>query len=238
MAHAFRFYIAPDSPIADEVALPPDEAHHALHVARVQVGDAVTLFDGQGREWDGRVANATRRDAVIAIGPVREVPRPRWRLTLAQAWIKRDKAIESIIQRGTELGVGRFSFFPATHSERKPHGEEKWLKYAIESCKQCGRAWLPAFDVAESLEGALQNSRGAVILATKDEAPTALRDAVTGSEVTLLVGPEGDFTAEERAAALRHGAKAVSFGSVTYRSEAAAILGATLILRELGEFGA
>lgn len=237
MAHRFRFFAASDAPPAAEVTLSAEEAHHALRVARVQVGDTVGVFDGHGREWDGTVARATRRDVVIALGPAREVARAPRRLTLAQAWIKRDKGIETIIQRGTELGVSRFCFFAASRSERKPHGREKWVKYAIESCKQCGRAWLPTFDEADNLEAVLASASGTILMATREPPLIPLREAAQGGDVTLIVGPEGDFTEEERALAGHHGAKGVSLGRVTYRSEVAAILGATLVLYEMGEFG-
>src|SRR5690606_27633764 len=61
MSHLHRFYL-PEPPAGDRVLLPPEEAHHALRVLRVQVGDLVALFDGRGREWSGRVAGCSKRE--------------------------------------------------------------------------------------------------------------------------------------------------------------------------------
>lgn len=217
--------------------MPPEEAHHALHVARVGKGDRVVLFDGCGRELEGEVKSATRREVFVEIKEVRQAPAPRRRVTLAQAVLNREKNMESLIQHGTELGVVGFVFFRAGHSERLPRSTDKWRRTAIETCKQCGRSWLPTFEVVESLEVVLDRAKGPVLIATKDAAPVALSDVLDGDDACVVVGPEGDFTDAELRMALDRGAKPIFLGPLTYRSEVAAGLAAALILYELGELG-
>mgnify|MGYP005626963777 CR=1 FL=1 len=100
-----RFYISPEVPAGETVALPEEEAHHALRVARVRDGDEVALFDGQGREILGRARRVGKREVEVAVVSERRIPRPAPSLGVAMAWVSRDKAAEFLIVHGTEIGV-------------------------------------------------------------------------------------------------------------------------------------
>lgn len=238
MSHLYRFYVTPGSLESECIELEDDEAHHALRVVRVQEGQEVTLFDGQGTDARGIVEKAGKRKVRIAIEERRQVPRDGPKLTLVQAWLNREKSLEDLVRRGTELGVQRFVFFKAEHSERKPRIPQKWARLAIESCKQTGNVWLPAFDIAESFDAALESVDGTNLLASQQESSQPLRDALSGStEAALIVGPEGDFSPAERILAIERGAKVISLGAQTFRSEVAAVIGAALVLYEMGGLG-
>ncbi len=237
MAHVYRFHIDPETANQSPIQLEGAEAHHALHVVRVQIGDAVTCFDGTGTEIAGTVASLERASLKINPEHVTHVPEPAIRLTLALGWLHREKAVEELIKRATELGVTRFAFFRADHSERPPKPSDKWTRWAIESCKQCGRSWLPAFAVLDDLAAVLDEAGGAAVIATQHRAPTPLHEALQERPATLLVGPEGDFSDEELALADTRGVRPVSLGEATFRSEVAASTLAALVLYELGGLG-
>ena len=237
MAHLHCFFIPEDTPGTGEIALPAEEAHHALRVVRLREGDAVVLFDGQGRELHGRVAACTKRDVYISVERAERHPLPTPALTLAVAWLHKDKAIEEIIRRGTELGVHTFQFFRAAHSEQAPRMGKKWERLAVEACKQCGRRWLPEFVVVDDLEEVLEAAAPDRLIAAMDEEPIPIADALSGQEVTLLIGPEGDFTDAETAAALAAGFRPISLGATTFRTEVAAVVGATLVQYHMGRLG-
>lgn len=239
MPHLHRFFLdPPPMAAAREAVLTDYEAHHALHVVRLRQGDAIEVFDGAGRAWDATVSATTRHDVRLALSDMREVAAPRVRVTIFQAWLHRDKAVEELIRHGTEIGFARFVFFPSRHSERAPRANDKWRRTAIEACKQCRRAWLPDFETADSLDAAFETSNGTIFVATQDIPPTPLSSALESvDEVSLFVGPEGDFSDEEIAVFRQHGARAISLGEATYRSEVAAVLAGTLIQYELGRLG-
>lgn len=237
MAHQYRFFIPPETPDQPEIQLPPDEAHHAIHVVRVQTGENVSLFDGQGREILGTVTQATKRAVTIRTGEVRQIPRPKSELTLLQAWLHRDKTTEFVIRRGTELGVSRFIFFRAQHSEKTPRMNPKWDRIVIEACKQCGHVWLPTFRCAKNLEDALDTIEGDLLIAAMHRPAIPLSHAVGTNPITLLVGPEGDFSHPEIEAAIAHGAQCISLGETTFRAEVAATHALTLIQYHRGALG-
>ena len=238
MAHLHRFFIEPGENRGQaEILLPPEETHHALHVARVQRGEAVALFDGLGHVWQGRVTRIGKRDVAVALDEEQFAPRPSRTITVAQAWLLREKSIEFMVLHGTELGVGRFCFFHSAHSERPGKINPKWRRLAVEACKQCGRLWLPEFHVAENLDEVLDSASGAVLIATKDRPPSPLAAAIGEQDVTLVVGPEGDFTDAELDAALQRGARAVSLGETTFRSEMATVVLAAIAGFVCGQLG-
>jgi len=237
MPHIHRFYIEPDAIDGESATLDGPEAHHALHVVRVQQGDPVILFDGMGREIEGRVSATTRHDVTIEITNERNVEPESRTLTLLQAALHRDKALEELIRRCTEVGVARFVFFASERSERPPKISAKWRRWAIESCKQCGRLWLPEFSSAPDFETAMKGGWSALLIATTDTEPVPLRAAVQGNAIALAVGPEGDFTPEELALAKAYGAQPISLGAATFRSEVAATLASALIRYELACLG-
>lgn len=217
--------------------LSEEEAHHALHVARVKVGESVELFNGFGTEARGVVTSTLHRDVVVTVETEWTVPRPATHLTILQAALNREGPTESLIRRGTELGVASFRFFKGAHSERAPRVKEKWKRIAVEACKQSKRAWLPVFGTTSNLGEALEGPFTCKLIATLVEDAQPLKDSLIGERVALIVGPEGDFSKKEVDEAIEGGAKAVSLGDATYRSETAAVVGATLILYERGELG-
>lgn len=237
MPHVYRFYIDPMTSGESSIILDGAEAHHAIHVVRIHPGDEVTCFDGLGTEIAGHVASVDRASLVIESDRVSQSPEPSIQLTLAQAWLHRDKAVEELVKRGTELGVTQFSFFRADHSERGPKPSDKWTRWAIESCKQCGRSRLPTFSVFTNLADVLDASAAPVIIATQHRATTPLSDAIAGGSATLIVGPEGDFSDAELALADERGVKPVSLGDSTFRSEVAANVIAALVIYEMGGLG-
>lgn len=237
MAHIPRFYIEPAQIGETPIRLEDAEAHHAIHVVRVKVGDAIKCFDGVGTNVEGTVSGVERAAVTVESASTSRVPEPAIQLTLIQAWLHREKAIEEVIKRGTELGVTRFVFFRADHSERAPKSSDKWTKWAIESCKQCGRSWLPAFDVAQDLTGALNSADKPILVATQHRDPVPLRRAINGLSASLVIGPEGDLSEDELAVAEAHSGYPVSLGDSVFRAEVAATALTALILYEMGGIG-
>jgi 16S rRNA (uracil1498-N3)-methyltransferase len=140
-----RFYL----PNLQMLALTGGEAHHALHVLRLRVGDEVTVFDGRGHEARCSIAEIARDTVRLTTLQQSTIPPLRCRITLAQAVPK--KTMDLIIQKAAELGV---SAIVPLISERtvvrldaeltsKHSRTDRWRDIALEACKQCGNNWLP-----------------------------------------------------------------------------------------------
>lgn len=237
--HLHRFFVA-DQPLfpAATVTLDPRETHHALHTVRLRVGDEVALLNGTGVEARGQISATSRHAVRVVLHTTRATEPPTARVTLCQAWLNREKPIEELIRHGTEVGISRFVFFRAQHSDRSPKDSEKWRRWAVESLKQCGRLWLPEFTIAPNLDAALDTVQNSTLfIATRATDAPPLESAMVSRDIAVFVGPEGDFTEEEVSHAAARGAKKLSLGAATYRAELASVVAASLILYELGELG-
>jgi 16S rRNA (uracil1498-N3)-methyltransferase len=233
MAHLHRFYLPEDYSPGVMIPLPEAEAHHALRVARIRAGQELELFDGHGGAARATLEPTGKREAAAVITEVLPAQSREPEFTLLVAWLHRDAAIEELIKRGTEIGVTRFAFFKAARSEQPPKIAAKHERLAVEACKQCGRNWIPEIVVAP--DALAETGPGACIAALTPDAK-AVSTAPQGAH-TLIVGPEGDFTPQEVEQFLAAGATAVTLGPCVYRTEVAAILGATLLLSARGAFG-
>ncbi|MCA9003615.1 MAG: RsmE family RNA methyltransferase, partial [Planctomycetes bacterium] len=142
-----------------------------MRVLRARPGDAVELFNGQGHAWRGTIASLSRNEVQVAIAEARFEPRSTPPLTLAQAWLHRDKLLDELVRHATVLGVDRIRFYRADHSEKIPHIAGKWERLAVEACKQCGRLWLPDLEVAGALADVLDSAADELMVMACMEGP-------------------------------------------------------------------
>lgn len=236
MSHLHRFPVPRDTPEQGVVPLSDTEAHHALRVVRLRDGEEIELFDGAGRVWRGHFEQQGKREASVKITDFHQEAPPLHKLTLLQASLHRDQAIEELLRRGTEIGITRFAFFRASRSEHTPKISPKWERLLLEVCKQCGRNWMPEIDVAQDAAREIEAHQGATYLAAMTPHARPVADYPPASQALLVVGPEGDFTPQELDTLLAAGASPITLGPVTYRAEVAAVLGATLLLHHAGAF--
>jgi 16S rRNA (uracil1498-N3)-methyltransferase len=239
MSHVYRFYGGLDVDGGEVIRLVGDEAHHALHVVRVKVEDSIGVFDGRGNAWVCVVESCTRREVVCRVVERSFTEQESPRVIVSMGWVNKDKRVESLVQRCTELGVAEFRFFRGAHSVRDVKVSPKWERWAVESCKQCGRVWVPS--ITDAVYGSLADvirDDELTITGLLDKETEVLRDVVSGDrDINLVIGPEGDFSEAEMQTLIDAGARAVSLGDVVYRTEVAGALLAGLVMYELGRVG-
>lgn len=238
-----RFYLSPDQWTSVNPSLGPEDSHHCADVLRLMVGDALTIFDGKGTVAYAVLTDVHRRQCTVRIGERTITPPLRAAITLAQA-VPKGKNMDLILQKAVELGVSRIVPLLTRRtvvrvddgdSERK---RERWQQIALESCKQCGRNEVPAVTPPCSLEEMLRQPReGILILASLQTGAVSIKQALAMNpdhrSVTVLVGPEGDFTPGETATALQAGAIPVTLGPMILRAETAAIYSLSVLGHEL-----
>jgi 16S rRNA (uracil1498-N3)-methyltransferase len=224
-----RFFVA--EPVTGERAeLTGDEARHLAAVMRAHVGDLVTLFDGSGYEFTGRIQSIGKRAIELAIVERRQVDRELlFTLTLAVALPKGERQ-KWLVEKATELGVTRLVPLVTQRGVAQPveSALDRLRRSVIEASKQCGRNRLmeiAAPIAADDLFRAPpQDASRELLCLIADPSGGALPEIGQGNaDVLAAIGPEGGFTPMELAAAEAAGWQSVSLGPRTLRVETAAI---------------
>ena len=224
-----RFFCPPPLVPGAEIALPRSAAHHAAQVLRLRVGDAVTLFDGEGGEYGGLLARVSARAASVRVVERRAIERESpLQVTLVQALVAAER-MDYAIQKAVELGVVAIAPVASARSvtrldaARAQRRVEHWRQIVIASCEQCGRNRLPAVHAPCDLREWLRKSSpaGLRLLLAPAAAQSLAELSAPATAVELLVGPEGGLAPEEEAAALAAGFRAVRLGPRILRTETA-----------------
>lgn len=241
-----RFFVSPsaDRATPERFTLSASESHHAARVLRLAPGDAVELLDGAGRVYAGRLATVEKRAATVTVVAQRSVPAPP-AVVLAPALLK-GKAMDWLVQKATELGAAALHPLSLERCVAQVTAEEAagkvedWTATAREACKQCGNPWLPRIHAPQTLAQFLAaRPAGVLIVASLGpgvRGPRALIEATPGPvrAAILVLGPEGDFTADEEAALRAAGALPMTLGPLVLRAETAALAGLAVLQQELG----
>ena len=226
---ADRFY-TPHPLALGDVTLDGPEAHHLSNVRRFEPGDAVTLFNGDGREYAAEVVAVDRKRATLHVRAVLDLSRESpVNLTVASALPKGDRA-DYLVEKLTELGATHFVPLVTVRSVVVPKAStvEKLARVVIEASKQCGRNRLMTVAPPMPWRDFLSDRNGVqLILHTSGGGPVAPPSSAVG--VTVAVGPEGGFTPEEVAAALEAGRAVLSLGPRVLRVETAAVAAAAWV---------
>jgi len=219
-----------------------ETAHHLGRVLRAQAGQLYELSDGIA-VWLGRIESVARDRIQFALLEEIPAPAPAVDLILLLSIVKFD-AFEWAIEKATELGVGMIVPVAASRSEKAllaAAGKrlERWEKIVVEASQQSRRVRVPAISSPLRLREAFNEAYplGAkVILSERSNAP-ALRDvlsAVTVSQATLAIGPEGGWTDEELTSAGAAGFRETSLGKLILRTETAVVASLACLNYALG----
>ena len=233
-----RFFV--DGPPEDGMlVLRGENAHHAGRVLRLRPGEAVTLCDGRGTDYDCTVETVEKDAVACRVQDSHPADtEPKQRLTLYMALPKGDK-MEFIVQKAVELGASEIVPYLSKNCVSRPDKTDKkverWRKIASEAAKQCGRGVLPVVSevlpVAEAFARAAQSETALFLY--ENENKTGLRDALAaglGKTVSLMVGPEGGFTPAEAEAAKAAGLVSVPLGTRILRCETAPVAALAAVL--------
>jgi len=227
-----RIYFPGEIPVHGECMLPPDQAHHVARVLRLAVGEAVTLFDGEGAEYSAVIAHIAKSGVTLNVGERRAVDRESpLQVVLAQA-ISSGERMDYTVQKAVELGVARIQPLGSERSvvrldsSRAEKRVAHWRAIAIAACEQCGRNRVPQVLPVLSFSSWIgrRTEHDGVRVMLSPHAQVNLRDLPRPSAmVTLLAGPEGGYSLEEQRDAETAGFTPVRLGPRVLRTETAAV---------------
>jgi len=211
--------------------LPEQAAHHAARVLRLQTGDRVTLFNGQGGEYGAAIEWVSKTEVTVLIGPWldRECESPL-RVTLVQALSSGEK-MDFTVQKAVELGVAAIRPVISNRSVVKLAGEradkrvQHWQGVVISACEQSGRNRVPPVSPIFPLtDWLVEADRSVLRIVFVPDAALTLHDlSKPEAGVTVLAGPEGGFSEAEIAAASACGFTPVRLGPRVLRTETSAL---------------
>lgn len=229
-----RYFYVPDAASTNE--LPAEEAAHASRVLRLESGDEVFLIDGTGCFFKAQLTLVTKGRCLYDI--VERLPQEKtWngRIAVAMAPTKVIDRVEWTLEKATEIGIDEFSLLNCAFSERRNVKLERLDKIVVAAVKQSRKAWKPLLNDLQPFESFVNRPRkGAKYIAhcyaeiDKKDLYGELLQLNGDEEVTILIGPEGDFSIDEVHLAMSKGYVPVSLGQSRLRTETAA-LAATMI---------
>ncbi len=239
------FHLVPDlgssgARVGATVTVEGDEAHHAVAVRRLRVGEQVALTDGAGTLVVGEVTSTGKRVFAVTVTTVDRHDRPRPDVVVVQALPKGDRG-ELAVEVLTEIGVGRIVPWAASRSvavwkgERAEKSLARWRSTAREAAKQARRTWHPQVDPLASTADvvALVSSADlAVVLHEAAAAPLADLEVPQDGTIVVVVGPEGGLADDELVAFEAAGAHGVRLGGEVLRTSTAGVAAVAALLAQ------
>ena len=231
--------------VGGTVTVDGDEAHHAVAVRRLRVGERVALTDGAGASVVGEVTSTGKRVFTVTVADVAQQPAPTPAVTVVQAIPKGDRG-ELAVEVLTEIGVARIVPWAASRSvavwkgERAEKSLAKWRATAREAAKQARRSWHPqVVPMATTAEVAALVAAAdvAVVLHEDGTLPIGSVTPPTEGGLLVVVGPEGGLSPEEVEAFEEAGATTVKLGSEVLRTSTAGIAAVAALLSRTSRWG-
>ena len=225
-----RNFFCPDllAAVGEHVDLPADLSRHLRTVLRLQAGEEVQLFDGCGQIARARL----QLDVTAEILEINHAEPPKIALSLIQGIAKGEK-LDLVLQKGTELGVGKFVLTQMERSvgrlktQRQAKRLQRWQKIVQEAARQSRPPWLPQVEVCTSIAESLEADAAELKLLLWEEGslPLAkLLPADAPESISVIVGPEGGISQREAEVACAAGYQPVRLGPRILRTETAGLV--------------
>ena len=236
-----------NSPLAvgSQCQLDDNAANHVGRVLRMQAGQALLLFNGDGHDYHATITEAGKKHVLVAVteaaGNETESP---LRVVLAQTLSKGDR-MDYAVQKAVEMGVSEIVPLTTERCDVKLKGDREdkrlrhWQQVAISAAEQCGRARVPEIQPVMTVQQWLEHARACDLrLVLHHRTERSLNTLEKPSSIALMIGPEGGLTAEEIALAESHGFLPVALGPRVLRTETAPVAAIALCQWLWGDIGA
>ena len=242
-----RLYVDAALQEGASVALQPAQAHYLGNVLRLEAGDGVLLFNGRDGEWQATLAEAGKRALALTLGQRRRPQTRALDLHYLFAPLKHAR-LDYMAQKAVEMGASRLQPILTRHAQVVRVNLERLRANAIEAAEQCGILTLPDIRAPLSLQQMIAEFDPARLLVFCDEEAevkdpvAALAQARRPNQaqplaLAVLVGPEGGFAAEERAALLKlPNVVRLALGPRLLRADTAAVAALALVGAVLGDW--
>jgi 16S rRNA (uracil1498-N3)-methyltransferase len=225
-----RFYVDDRLHAGAQIALPAGAARH-VQVLRLQPGAPITLFNGDGGEWDARVRNIGRTEVQVDVGIHHALDRELPLAVTLALGMPANERMDTLVEKATELGAAAIQPLLTERSvlrlagERAQRRREHWQAIAVAACEQCGRTRVPQVLSVQLLSAWLSEREHAApsgwLLSPADDAIALVEQPLPQGALCMLSGPEGGLSTHETDAARAAGFVAVGLGPRILRADTA-----------------
>ena len=224
------FYVNPLNVNGSTFQLDKAESNHATRVLRLKKGDEICLLNGAGIGYHAKIKSIEKNVSGTIKESIPDLGENKYSVNLASALIKRDR-FELMLEKATELGVNEIQPLMLERCVKKTMNFERSQKIVISSAKQCCRSRFPVLHEPIDMKELLKNSDGQFISGLIG-AEKSLSELELDKNITVIIGPEGDFTENEIGQMKNAGVLFFNLGGRRLRAETAA-LNSLAVLNEL-----
>ena len=204
-----------------------EESRHIIKVLRKKDSDILHVTNGLGLLFETEITLASDNKCIVNVLSIKKSPEPKFNLHLAVAPTKMNDRFEWFLEKATEIGIQEITPVFCDRSERKVINPERFEKIILSAMKQSNETYLPRLNEAVSFKEFIQKkNNGLQLIAHCEETDKkSLKETLLPNEdVTLLIGPEGDFSEKEIALAIQNKYQPVTLGNTRLRTETAAVV--------------
>ena len=233
MANEHFFYLSPDNITKNRFKLDSEETHHAFDVFRLNVDDEIWMLDGEGTAYKGIIKQNGHEVNGEIIEKTSGFSETKIKMHIAVGLIKRDR-FEWLLEKAVECGAVSITPLLLAKCVKKSLNMERALKIVRTAAKQYGRSRFPIIHEPISLIQFIDKSIKCIVCLNSygEQSLASWQKDVQPNEVTMLIGPEGDFSENEMTVIREKNIPIVSLGSRRLRTETAVIAALNII-----EFG-
>ncbi|MET6991042.1 16S rRNA (uracil(1498)-N(3))-methyltransferase [Sediminicola arcticus] len=216
----------------EQFTFPTDESKHIVKVLRKKTGDTLQITNGRGDMFQAEILFPDQNKCKAKIIDKEHTQPKAYRLHMVVAPTKLNDRFEWFLEKATEIGVHEITPIICDHSERKIIKKDRMEKVIQSAMKQSLQTYLPALNEAVSFKEFMTTSLGGdlFIAHCEENEKTELNVRTRpNKQITVLIGPEGDFSTNEIELALKKGFLPVALGETRLRTETAAIVACTTV---------
>jgi 16S rRNA (uracil1498-N3)-methyltransferase len=223
------FYFPPLQTSQGTINLTEEIRKHAVTVLRMQAGEQLMLTDGKGFSATAEIVQADKKQLLVALGEKLSHPAPHKKMILGISLLKNTARFEWMLEKVTEIGITEIIPLLAERTERQHFRQERFQQILVSACLQSGQFHFPILHEPIKLAAifSMDLSANKFIAHCMEGDKPQLKGQTSDS--ILLIGPEGDFTAEELALAMQNNFEPVALGESRLRTETAGIVGAVML---------
>lgn len=240
---SYRVYSSLPLTVDEQCDLDERASHHLARVLRVKTGDRLSVFNGDGNNYQGAIVCATKHQVSVLIDHIEQADTESSLNTCLALGVSKGDRFEWAIKKATELGVT--SIVPILSQrvdvrlspDRWHNKQEHWQQIVISACEQSGRAVVPKVQEPTTLPQWLSDVEADCKLVLDPEAtPRAINDQP--ASIALLIGPEGGLAASELTLAWENGFSAMRLGPRILRTETAPLVALSVLGARWGDINA